>query len=229
MNAATVHGLYAIADTGLLSGDELIRRVRQALRGGARLVQYRHKGAFDEARRAELRALRELCRACGAPLLINDDIALARELDADGVHLGREDGAVSEARSALGARRLIGASCYNDLRLARAAEAQGADYVAFGSFHASSTKPDAVRASPTLLANARRQLDLPLVAIGGITPENGALLVAAGADALAVISGLFAQADTEAAARRYAQLFDNAAFENSMGADEDPQHQEGLT
>lgn len=223
MNRSAVRGLYAIADTALLSGEELIRRVREALRGGARLVQYRHKSGIDDARRAELRALRELCRACGAPLLINDDIALARELDADGVHLGREDAAVAEARAALGVGKLIGASCYNDLRLARSAEEEGADYVAFGSFHASPIKPDAVRASPTLLAAARRQFDLPLVAIGGITPENGALLVSAGADALAVISGLFAHIDTEAAARRYARLFD------VLPADEDSQHQEGLT
>lgn len=223
MNGRAVRGLYAIADTALPAPGGLTARVRQALRGGARLVQYRHKGPMDPARLSEARSLRELCRACAAPLLVNDDVDLARELGADGVHLGRDDATIAEARVALGSGGIIGASCYNDLRLAQAAQEQGADYLAFGSFHASPTKPDAVKASPTLLAAARRQTGLPLVAIGGITPENGALLIAAGADALAVISGLFAQPDPEAAARRYARLF-APAF-----PDEDPQQREEQT
>ena len=147
-------------------------------------------------------------------MLVNDDVALARELDADGVHLGRDDESIAQARAALGPRKIIGASCYNDLRRAQEAQAQGADYIAFGSFHASPTKPEAVSASPTLLTRARRQTDLPLVAIGGITPDNGALLISAGADALAVISGIFAQADAESAARRYARLFEPALSED---------------
>ncbi|MDR2878145.1 MAG: thiamine phosphate synthase [Chromatiales bacterium] len=228
MMKIAMHGLYAIADTALIEGNELLQRVREALRGGARMVQYRHKSAIDNTRREELRALRELCRAYGAPLLINDDVALAREVDADGVHLGKEDVAIHEARAALGAGKLIGASCYNDLRLAQSAANEGANYVAFGSFYDSSIKPGAVRASPMLLTAARRQLDVPLVAIGGITAKNGALLVAAGADALAVISGLFAQINTEAAARRYARLFENPV-EDPAHADEEPQHQEDLT
>ena len=223
MTAKAIRGLYAIADTTLLAQGELTARVRQALRGGARLVQYRHKGPLDAARIAEARALRELCRACSAPLIVNDDVSLARQLDADGVHVGRDDDTIAEARAALGAGKIIGASCYNDLRLAQTAQEQGADYLAFGSFNASPTKPDAVRASPALLAAARGRTGLPLVAIGGITPDNGALLVGAGADALAVISGLFAQADTEVAARRYARLFASSLLE------EDPQHREDQT
>lgn len=220
MNNNTIRGLYAIADTALLPPETLTSRVRQALRGGARLVQYRHKSARDEATLRAARDLRALCRACGVPLLINDDIELARELDADGVHVGRDDATIAQARAALGPNKIIGASCYNDLLLAQEAQAQGANYLAFGSFHASPTKPEAVNASPTLLTRARRVTDLPLVAIGGITPDNGALLVSAGADALAVISGIFAQADAEAAARRYARLFELALTED------DSQHQD---
>jgi thiamine-phosphate pyrophosphorylase len=216
----TIKGLYAIADTALLPPEALTPRVRQALRGGARLVQYRHKSAMDPATLRAARDLRALCRACGVPLLVNDDVALARELDADGVHLGRDDETIAQARAALGPGKIIGASCYNELPLAQEAQAQGADYIAFGSFHDSPTKPAAVNASPTLLTRARRQTDLPLVAIGGITPDNGALLISAGADALAVISGIFAQADPEAAARRYARLFEPASPED------DPQHRD---
>lgn len=213
MNREAVRGLYAIADPDVIPAAQMLAQVRLALRGGARVVQYRNKGRADDARLAELRELRELCRACRVPLLINDDVALAQAVDADGVHLGRDDTDVATARTLLGNGRLIGASCYNDLRLAEEAQAQGADYVAFGSFHASPTKPDATRASPTLLVRARRQLDLPIVAIGGITPENGALLIDAGADALAVISGLFAQTDIVAAALRYSRLFESSAVD----------------
>ncbi len=216
----TIRGLYAIADTALLPPETLTSRVRQALRGGTRLVQYRHKSTMDAATLRAARELRALCRACGVMLIVNDSIALAQDLDADGVHLGRDDESIALARSTLGPGKIIGASCYNDLRLVQEAQAQGADYIAFGSFHASPTKPEAVNASPTLLTRARRQTDLPLVAIGGITPDNGALLISAGADALAVISGIFAQADPEAAARRYARLFELASSED------DSQHQD---
>lgn len=210
MTKEAVRGLYGIADTGLCAPGEIASRVERALRGGAALIQYRHKGSIDGAHLAGLRRLRELCRMFRVPLLINDDIALALALDADGVHLGREDTPIPEARAALGPARLIGASCYNDLQLARDARDQGADYLAFGSFFASPTKPGAVRAAPGLLAEARGLTGLPLVAIGGITPGNGAALIAAGAHALAVISGVFAQRDPEKAARRYARLFDTA-------------------
>lgn len=220
-NREAVRGLYAVADSGVIPTGRLVAQVRLALRGGARLVQYRNKGEADETRLRELRELRELCRACRVPLLINDDLALAQAVDADGVHLGRDDENLVTARTLLGRGRLIGASCYNDLRLAEEARAQGADYVAFGSFHASPTKPDAARASPTLLARARRQLDLPIVAIGGITPENGALLIDAGADALAVISGLFAQTDIVAAAARYSRLFESSVVDDAETLQED--------
>ncbi len=204
-----VRGLYVIADAALLAPGALVGAVEQAIRGGAALVQFRDKQRQGTQRHAELVELRALCRQRGIPLIINDDPSLAQSLDADGVHLGRDDGAIAAARALLGPGRLIGASCYNELPLALAAQAAGADYVAFGSFFASITKPGAVVATPGLLQRARAALDLPLVAIGGITPDNGAALLAAGADALAVITGVFAAADPEAAARRYARLWEH--------------------
>lgn len=221
MNRTVVSGLYVIADTGLLPAGALAPAVAAAIAGGARLVQYRNKAVIDGARQAELIALRQLCRAAAVPLIINDDIALAREVGADGVHLGRDDAAIARARSLLGQGLLIGASCYNELRLALGAQQAGADYVAFGSFFASPTKPDAVTAHPSLLRQARAQLPLPIVAIGGITPDNGAALIDAGADALAVISGVFGQADPTAAARRYAGLWERDAAATTSTGDHD--------
>jgi thiamine-phosphate pyrophosphorylase len=140
-------------------------------------------------------------------LIVNDSVALAREVAADGVHLGREDGDVAAARRALGPAAVIGVSCYDELQRARDARAAGADYVAFGSFFPSPTKPGAVRASLDLLRQARRELDLALVAIGGIGAQNAAGLIDAGADALAVVSALFDATDVEAQARRISRLF----------------------
>ncbi|HEX7043731.1 MAG TPA: thiamine phosphate synthase [Burkholderiales bacterium] len=208
--AGAIRGLYAIADTACL-GAELSSKVEAALRGGARVVQYRDKSNDAARRRREAEALRALCARRGALFVVNDDIALARAVGADGLHLGRDDASIEEARALCGADILIGVSCYNELQRAEEAARRGADYLAFGSVFPSPTKPEAVRASPALLAAAKAQFALPVVAIGGITPENGAALVAAGVDALAVISALFAQADVEAAARRYAALFERAA------------------
>jgi thiamine-phosphate pyrophosphorylase len=208
-----VHGLYLIADVGLVPEGRLLESVRQALRGGASLVQYRNKEETTAAHMAELLQIREVCRESGIPLIINDDLILARELDADGVHLGRDDATIAEARRVLGPDKLIGASCYNEPARAWAARSSGADYVAFGSFFASPTKPEAVRAEIGVLHQARTELDLPIVAIGGITPENGASLLAAGADALAVASGVLRQADPERRARSYARLFERAGTE----------------
>jgi thiamine-phosphate pyrophosphorylase len=140
-------------------------------------------------------------------LLVNDDVELAAAVEADGVHLGRDDPAIERARARLGKSALIGVSCYNQLARALDAETRGADYVAFGSFFPSPTKPGAVRASLDLLQEARARLRVPIVAIGGITPENGASLIAAGADLLAVIDGVFNRTDIRAAAARYTQLF----------------------
>lgn len=202
-----LRGLYAIADTGYLDDARLAGAVEQAIAGGARVVQYRDKRHDAAARRRQAQTLSRLCRERDVIFLVNDDVVLAQESDADGVHLGRQDMPFSAARARLGADRLIGVSCYNELERATAAEKQGADYVAFGSFFPSRTKPQAARAPLELLRAARAQLKMPIVAIGGITPENGAALIEAGADMLAAIEGVFAQSDIRAAARRYADLF----------------------
>ena len=201
-----VRGLYAItpdeSDTAALVG-----KVRQALAGGARIVQYRNKAAGAELRRSQGAALLALCRAERVPMILNDDVELALALGADGVHLGRGDGDVAAARARLGGGRLLGASCYDRLDLAEYARDAGADYVAFGSAFPSVTKPGAQRVPLSLYFEAKARLGLPIVAIGGITRENAGALIAAGADAVAVISDLFAAPDIERCAREFASLF----------------------
>jgi thiamine-phosphate pyrophosphorylase len=201
-----INGLYAItpqcADTAAL-----LDKVRQALLGGARAVQYRDKSHDVALRFEQASELLALCRDFAVPLIINDDLRLADLTDADGVHLGRDDVSLREARLILGWDKIIGVSCYNELSLARAAQDGGANYVAFGSFFASPTKPDAVPAPLDLLRQAKRELRLPLVAIGGITPDNAGLLVGAGADALAVITAVFDSPDIRAAATGFSKLF----------------------
>lgn len=203
-----MRGLYAVTP-GIPDTEALLRQVEDALSGGVRIVQYRNKTATPELKRAQARALKALCDQRGTALIINDHVDLAAEVDATGVHLGAEDGGVREARHALGADKLIGISCYNRVDLARTAVAQGADYVAFGSFFPSRVKPGALHASLELLVDARREITVPIVAIGGITIENAPALVHAGADALAVISALFDVPDVIAAARALSALFDS--------------------
>jgi thiamine-phosphate pyrophosphorylase len=204
---ARIKGLYAITQDEPGTA-ELLRKVRLALLGGARVVQYRNKGADAALRLRQAKALRDLTREFAAKLIVNDDAELAREVEADGVHLGGEDGSIAEARALLGGNRLIGVSCYNRLALAQEAVSQGADYVAFGSFFSSTVKPDAVVATLDLLRQARRELTVPIVAIGGITAQNGTQLLEAGADALAVISAVFSVPDVEGAAREFSNLFE---------------------
>lgn len=206
-NPARLVGLYAIADTQYLNDARLLTAVSEAIAGGARIIQYRDKSHDAPTRLAQANKIAALCRQHGVLYIVNDDVALAKESQADGVHLGREDAALTQAREHLGPGTIIGVSCYNELARAEEAEKQGADYVAFGRFFPSRTKPQAVPASLDLLREAKKKLRLPVVAIGGITPENGASLIAAGADALAVIEGVFGQADVRAAAERYARLF----------------------
>ncbi|MFO1372604.1 MAG: thiamine phosphate synthase [Candidatus Competibacteraceae bacterium] len=207
MNPPSCHGLYAITDTVLIPDDRLTDAVEQAILGGARLVQYRDK-SHDAARRlAQAKALNELCQRYNLPLIVNDDVELAAQIGAAGVHIGKDDPTLATARARLGATALIGVSCYDRLDLALDAARAGADYVAFGAFFPSLTKPGEIRAPLELLRHARSVLRVPIVAIGGIMPDNGQLLLDAGADSLAVVSGVFGQADIQAAARRYAALF----------------------
>ena len=205
-----LQGLYAITEDRALSAGEACVAVEAALRGGASLVQYRDKSSDHRRRLAAATALKALCARYRVPLLINDDVELARAVGADGVHLGRDDPDIGHARARLPDHSLIGVSCYNRFELAQQAVEAGADYVAFGSFFASPTKPQAVAATPDLLRRARRELSVPTVAIGGISPENGAALVRAGADMLAVISAVFAAPDIAAAARAFAPCFNPA-------------------
>ncbi len=210
----SLRGLYAITqDPGpgnpAREDRRLVEQVALAIDGGARLVQYRAKGLAPARRRAQAAALLARCDAAAVALIINDDVELALAVGAAGVHLGRNDADLAAARARLGADAIIGVSCYDRLDLALTAA--GADYCAFGSFFPSTIKPDAVRPAPDLLTRARARLRVPLVAIGGITPQNGGLLIAAGADLLAVITGVFAAPDIAAAARAYSKLFEPGA------------------
>ena len=192
-----LRGLYAITP----EGPGLEQKVRAALEGGVALLQYRRK--HGDA--AEGRRIAELAREFGVPLIVNDDVSLALEIGAQGAHLGRDDGDLAAARARLRGR-VLGASCYDDLSLARAAASAGADYVAFGSVFPSPTKPHAVRAPLSLFEEAK-PLGVPLAAIGGITLDNAAAVLAAGADLLAVLADLFAAPDIRARARQYGKLF----------------------
>jgi thiamine-phosphate pyrophosphorylase len=203
--AARIRGLYLITpdwrDTV-----KLLLAAKAALEGGAKVLQYRNKVVSAGQRLEHALALSALCNKFGATFIINDHLDLALEVDADGVHLGGEDGDLRAARKKLGRGKLLGASCYNRLELARAAQEAGADHIAFGSIYASPSKPSAVRASLDLFGQAS-SLGLPMVAIGGITADNAPPVVAAGAHALAVISDIFDAPDIGARARRFSALF----------------------
>lgn len=202
-----LRGLYAITDARLAAEQSLAAQVEAALEGGTRIIQYRDKGGDRSRRLDEAQTLRRLTQRFQALLIVNDDVELALECGADGVHLGRDDTDFTSARRWLGAGAIIGVSCYNRLELALQAARLGADYLAFGRFFSSRSKPEAVLAEARLLRQARQQLSLPLVAIGGITPENGRPLIEAGADMLAVIHALFGQPDIRQASARFQTLF----------------------
>jgi thiamine-phosphate pyrophosphorylase len=198
-------GLYAITQTDNKSAETIINEVIAAISGGAVIVQYRDKNPLDADFLAK--ELVKVCHQHKVPLLVNDDVELAFRVGADGVHLGKEDGAIALARKRLGNNAIIGVSCYNFVEQALDAQGQGATYVAFGRFFPSSSKPLAAPAQIETLQQAKRLLTIPIVAIGGILPENGAQLLTAGADLLAVIGGLF-ERQPEQSARAYQALFD---------------------
>ena len=204
-----ISGLYAITadepDTTVM-----LNKARLVLQGGASVLQYRNKSADTGLRLRQARVLRSLTFEYKVILIVNDDPRLALESGADGVHLGGADDEVSLARDLLGENKLIGVSCYNRMVLARTAAQQGADYVAFGAFFNSCVKPDAVQAELRLLRDGWHEMDLPIVAIGGITQQNGAALVEAGANALAVISALWNAPDIKNAAQGFSSLFSKA-------------------
>lgn len=214
-------GLYAITDEHLLAG-RLLTAVEQTLQAGARIIQYRNKHDTFATQVKEASALKALCRRHGALLLINDSGQLCQAVEADGIHIGQGDIALEAARRQLGPNAIIGVSCHNSPELARKAEAGGADYIAMGRFFASRTKPDAPMASISELQSMRAQIRLPIVAIGGITADNGAPLLKAGADILAVIHYLFGSNDVAARTRQLTDLF-NATCPPGCAAR--PEHQ----
>lgn len=207
LNSTRIAGLYVLTDSAAGGTEELLSRVDAALRGGAAMIQYRDKSQDRMRREHEAAAVRDLCRRHAAACIVNDDIELAAKIGADGVHIGRDDAGIALARQILGSTAIIGVSCYDSLDLAQQAAAAGADYVAFGSFFPSATKPDAVPAPISLLQNAKQQLRLPIVAIGGIGPDTAGRLIEAGADAIAVIGSVFLAEKPYDEARRLAALF----------------------
>ena len=203
---SALRGLYAITPDDCLL-PRLSAMVTDALAGGVGIVQYRNKLAPPPLRRAQAAELLRLCHGAGALLIVNDEPALAAEIGADGVHVGREDGGVARARAIVGTNCIIGASCYDDLSLADAAVAAGADYVAFGAMFPSSVKPGAVAAPTALLTQARQRYQVPVCAIGGIRLGNAQTLINAGADMVSVITDLFDAPDIAAQARAYQKMF----------------------
>jgi len=197
-----LQGLYAITNEKLMTPTHFKQSLEQALKGGARIIQYRDKSDDGNKRLQQAKQLKNLCQRYHALCIINDDIDLCLSVNADGVHLGKEDSNIAQARKRLGDNAIIGASCYNQLALAQQAENEGADYVAFGAIFNSSTKPLAKTAGTHILQQAKSTLTLPICAIGGIDTSNAQQTVEAGADMIAVINSLFAQKDIFDTARR---------------------------
>ena len=204
-----LRGLYAITPE-CADGIQLLNNIEAVLSGGCRIVQYRDKQSAMPEQVVRARALRKITRRFGARLLINDDIALAHLVDADGVHLGKSDGSLAAARAILGPDKILGASCYADFAAAQAAGKAGADYVAFGAVYPSPTKPEAATAPVDLFFRTKSELTVPTCAIGGITLDNAAPLISAGADLLAVITDLFNAPDIAVRAAHYQRLFEES-------------------
>ncbi len=211
MSHPIISGLYAITPD-VINTSNLVLITNQALIGGVKLLQYRNKVADSALRLEQASSLLHLCQKFHVPLIINDDLELAIEIGADGVHLGMEDIAIVEARQRLGSGRIIGASCYNQLKYAIEAEQNSADYVAFGTFFSSITKPSAVAVSISLIYEAKQYLQVPIVAIGGVTSENALELIHQGVDAVAISNSLFSATDIEAEAKKITYLFKQAKY-----------------
>ncbi len=204
-------GLYAITPDGISTDPNGLDRISQVIAGGAVLLQYRDESVEYKQRLEFAEALADLCQRSPCQLIINNNAAIAAACGAAGVHVGAGDMPVKDARAMLGPQAIIGASCYNRLERAEEAISEGASYLAFGSVYPSGTKPEAIQCSTGTLCAASQQFDLPLVAIGGITVENGAALLAAGVDYLAVIGGLFEPGSEFQQASRFARLFDHGS------------------
>lgn len=201
-----MNGLYIVTpdwdDT-----ERLLRVSEQALQGGATLLQYRHKSADAALRLVQASALQALCRRYARPFIINDYVELCLELDADGIHVGGTDASVAAVRAAVGPGKIVGASCYGSLQMARDAHLAGASYVAYGGFYPSKVKKYPLTTSIDILAQSKAEIPLPSVVIGGMTRQNSAPLVAAGADMVAAISSVYLADDPQAAAQEFTDLF----------------------
>ena len=201
-----LHGLYIVTpdwdDTS-----KLLDVTKQAIRGGATIVQYRHKTASAELRRTQATQLLRLCRDFNVPFIINDHVDLCIELNADGVHGGGTDASGEQVRQQLGADKIIGASCYGDIELARAAAQDGASYIALGGFYPSKVKKYAVNTPPALVNQVKAEFNLPIVVIGGMTADNCAVLIEQGADMVAAISSIYANDEPKKAAQTMSGLF----------------------
>ena len=201
-----MRGLYLVTpdwnDT-----EKLIAATEQAIEGGATLLQYRHKTASEALRLEQASALLALCRRLQVPLIINDHLDLCERLDADGIHVGGTDASVAEVRASIGKEKIVGASCYGDLQLARDAAQAGASYVAFGGFYPSLVKKYAVTTPPSIITQALSELSIPLCVIGGMTPQNARPLIELGAHSVAAISSVYVTSDHRSAAAEFASLF----------------------
>jgi len=203
---SSINGLYAVTPNEL-DTKLLVAKVVAALKGGASMIQYRNKAANKSLLLRQSTALLVACRSYGVPLIINDHLDLCAKIDADGLHLGAADPKPGPVRRLLGADKIIGVSCYNQLSLAQEAEAEGADYVAFGACFSSETKPNAVKAPLSLFKTAKETLQVPIVGIGGITVDNAEQVKEAGADAVAVISTLFDTEDIKAVSQQFNSIY----------------------
>jgi len=209
MKSLPFKGLYAITDCVNLNTEQLIYKTELILQAGVAMLQYRNKHDDNSVRESQAHELKILCDKFNVPFIINDDIELALAVHADGIHLGQADADSEKIRASSDQRMIIGISCYNDLDRAVTAENKGASYIAFGAFFPTLTKHNTVKAEPELIRKAKQQLELPVVAIGGITPENGGALIDTGADFLAVVSGIYGADDPVHAVRSYLKLFNN--------------------
>ena len=202
----SLYGLYAITDPKLM-GEDIFDKAEQAILGGINILQYRNKEATIEQQEKEAHELAKLCKKHNVIFIINDNVELAKKVNADGVHLGQKDTHIQQAREQLGCNKIIGVTCNNQVEFALTAQQQGADYVAFGRFFKSLTKPTAPQAEVALLSEARKSITIPIVAIGGITHEFAPLLLKYDVDMLAVIDGIFGKSDILQAARRFTDIF----------------------
>jgi len=202
-----IQGLYVITDTDLMTEENIITKVEQALKGGTKIVQYRDKVNSEQTTLKLATQLQQLCQSYQAWFIVNDDIHLAQKVNADGVHIGKDDDDIHKARELLGSNAIIGVSCYNDLTRALQMQDLGATYVAFGRFFNSKTKPNAPQAELATLYQAKQCLHIPIVAIGGITADNAKILIDSGADSVSVIQGVFAAKDIQTESKKIQNLF----------------------